>query len=172
MWHLTPSSCGNDAAAKDSIGVWQGQQTIVFYLIPDLASIFKIIFHFTSFNACVGYKMKTLSNSSNTGRSTLPRFQSPRNYWDFYRDFTGISKSDWFLKRRASLMHEGFVIQVKSDVEYLNWLLKSTSTLKYFKGNSSLKSTVLLSLMSPAFPWESFKTATYCTWRQFYLHID
>ena len=58
-------------------------------------------------------------------------------------------------------MHKGFVIPVKSDVEYLNWLLKPTSTLKYFKGTSALKSTVLLSLISPAFPWENFKSATY-----------
>ena len=34
-------------------------------------------------------------------------------------------------------MHEGFVIPVKFDVEYLNWLLKPTSTLKYFKGTST-----------------------------------
>ena len=34
-------------------------------------------------------------------------------------------------------------------------------TLKYFKGTSTLKSTVLLSLISPAFPWENFKSATY-----------
>ena len=42
----------------------------------------------------------------------------------FYRDF----KSEWFLKRRVFLMHEGFVIPVKSHVEYLNWLLKPTIT--------------------------------------------
>ena len=42
-------------------------------------------------------------------------------------------------------MHEGFVIPVKSNVEYLNWLLKPTNTLKYFKGTNTLKSTVLLS---------------------------
>ena len=69
-------------------------------------------------------------------------------------DFTGISKSKCFLKRRAFLMHEGIVIPVKSDIEYLNRLLKptstlkyfkGTSTLKYFKGTSTLKSTVLLS---------------------------
>ena len=48
-------------------------------------------------------------------------------------------------RRRAFLMHEGFVIPGKSDVEYLNWLLKPTSTLKYFKRTSTLKSTVLLS---------------------------
>ena len=54
-------------------------------------------------------------------------------------DFTGISKSECFLKRRAFLMHGGFVIPVKSDVEYLNWLLKPTSTLKYFKGTSTFK---------------------------------
>ena len=78
--------------------------------------------------------------------------------------FTGISKSECFL------MHEGFIIPVKSNVEYLNWLLKptstlkyfkSTSTLKYFKGTSTLKSTFLLSWISPAFPWENFKSTTY-----------
>ena len=39
-------------------------------------------------------------------------------------DFTGISKSKCFLKRRAEgeafLMYEGFVIPVKSYVDYLN----------------------------------------------------
>ena len=35
-------------------------------------------------------------------------------------DITGISKCECFLKRRAFLMHEGFVIPIKSDVEYLN----------------------------------------------------
>ena len=58
-------------------------------------------------------------------------------------------------------MHKGFVIPVKSNVEYLNWLLKPTSTLKYFKRTSTLKSTILLSLISPSFPWENFKSATY-----------
>ena len=58
-------------------------------------------------------------------------------------------------------MHEGFVIPVKSKIEYLDRLLKPTSTLTYFKGTSTLKSTVLLSQISPAFPWENFKSATY-----------
>ena len=53
--------------------------------------------------------------------------------------FTGISKSECSLKSRAFLMHSGFVVPVKSDVEYLNWLLKPTSTLKYFKSTSTLK---------------------------------
>ena len=36
-------------------------------------------------------------------------------------------------------MHSGFVIPLMSDVEYSNWLLKSTSTFKYFKSTSTLK---------------------------------
>ena len=50
---------------------------------------------------------------------------------------------------------------VKSDVEYLNCLLKPTSTLKNFKATSILKSTVLLFLINPPFPWENFKSASY-----------
>ena len=59
LWHLTPICCDNDAAAKESKGVSRAQQTIVFYKIPDFTSIFRIIVHFTSFYACVGYKIKT-----------------------------------------------------------------------------------------------------------------
>ena len=61
-------------------------------LLPDpwLASIFRATFHFTSFYSCVGYKIKTRINSSNTRRSTLSGFQSPRIYRDFYQDFTWI----------------------------------------------------------------------------------
>ena len=86
------------------------------------------------------FNVYNLRNSSNTRRRTLTGFQSPSAF-----------KSS---QRRAFLMHELFVIPIKSDVEYLNWLLKPTSTLKYFKvtstlkyskGTSTLKSIVLLS---------------------------
>ena len=68
-------------------------------------------------------------------------------------------------------MHEGFVIPVKSDVEYLNWLLKPTSTLKYPKGTSTLKSTVLLSLISPRFPLGEFQIR-HLLWRRFFLQFQ
>ena len=56
-------------------------------------------------------------------------------------------------------MHEGFVIPVKSDVEHLNWLLKPTLTLKYFKGTSTFEINRFIVLNQPSFPWENFKSA-------------
>ena len=53
-----------------------------------------------------------------------PGFQSPSDFWKG--------------RRRAFLLHEGFVIPVKSSVSYLSWLLKPTSNLKYFKGTNIL----------------------------------
>ena len=56
-----------------------------------------------------------------------------------YRDFKVRVLFEKARRSRAFLMHEGFVIPAKSDVEYLNWLLKPISTLKYFKSTSTLK---------------------------------
>ena len=56
-------------------------------------------------------------------------------------------------------MHEGFVIPVKFDIEYLNRLLKPTSTLKYFKGTSTFEINRFIVLTQPALPWENFKSA-------------
>ena len=56
-------------------------------------------------------------------------------------------------------MHEGFVIPVKFDIEYLNRLLKPTSTLKYFKGTSTFEINRFIVLTQPALSWENFKSA-------------
>ena len=67
-------------------------------------------------------------------------------------------------------MHDGFVIQVKFDVEYLNWLLKSTSTLKYLKGTSSFEINSFIVFNQPRFSLGEFQNR-HLLWRQIFLQF-